>query len=178
MPAIKLLGVWLQEDMGWNENTKQICKKAFSRISILSKLKYVGIEIEDLLHIYTLFIRCIPEYCSTVFHSSLSEHLIHKIETIQSTCLKIILQENYVSYQAALEMCGLERLSTRREKRLSNFSMKCIKNEFNKNMFPKNDEKKKEPFFVNFARTEKYKNSTIPYCQRILNNQFKKAKNT
>ena len=68
MSVIKLLGVWLQEDLGWNENTKQICKKAFSRISLLSKLKYVGIEIEDLLKIYKLFIRCIPEYCSTAFH--------------------------------------------------------------------------------------------------------------
>ena len=23
----KLLGIWLQEDLGWNENTRQICKK-------------------------------------------------------------------------------------------------------------------------------------------------------
>jgi len=50
----------------------------------LSKLKYVGIEIEELINIYKLFIRCIPEYCSTVFHSSLSEELSSKIETIQS----------------------------------------------------------------------------------------------
>ena len=32
----KMLGIWLQEDLGWEENTKQICKKAYSRISILS----------------------------------------------------------------------------------------------------------------------------------------------
>ena len=50
--------------------------------------------------------------------------------------------------------------------------MKCIKNEFTKSMFPQN-ENKKEPFFVNFARTEQYKNSAIPQCQRALNNHFK-----
>ena len=38
-----MLGVWLQEDLGWEENTKQICKKAYSSLSILTKLKYVGI---------------------------------------------------------------------------------------------------------------------------------------
>ena len=159
--------------MGWQENTKQICKKAFSRISLLSKLKYVGIDTEDLLTIYKLFIRCIPEYCSTAFHSSLSQELANKIETIQSTCLRVILSENYVSYSAALEMCGLEKLSTRRENRLLTFSLRCLKNDFTKIMFPQNEDKK-EPFFVNFARTEKYKNSAIPQCQRRLNEHFKK----
>ena len=32
----KMLGIWLQEDLSWDENTKQICKKAYSRVSILS----------------------------------------------------------------------------------------------------------------------------------------------
>ena len=40
-----VLGVWLQEDMKWEENTKQICVKAYSRVGILCKLKYVGIQI-------------------------------------------------------------------------------------------------------------------------------------
>ena len=173
-----MLGVWLQEDLGWHENTKQICKKAFTRISLLTKLKYVGIQTEDLLDIYQLFIRCIPEYCSTVFHTSLTEEQSDKIETIQSTSLKIILSENYVSYNAALEMCGLERLSARREKRLLSFSLKCIKNEFTQPMFPSNDANKKEAFHVNFARTEQYKCSTIPQCQRTLNLYFKSKNST
>ena len=171
-----MLGVWLQEDLKWQENTKQICKKAFSRISLLSKLKYVGINTDDLLTIYKLFIRCIPEYCSTAFHSSLTEELSNKIETIQSTSLKIILCDNYVSYTAALEMCNLEKLSTRREKRQLRFSLKCIKNDFNQHMFPKNNCNKREPFEVNFARTETYKRSTIPECQRGLNKYFMKNK--
>ena len=178
MPVIKLLGVWLQEDLGWQENTKQICKKAFSRVSLLSKLKYVGVEIEELINIYTLFIRCIAEYCSTAFHASLTEELSHKLETIQSTSLKIILQENYVSYDAALEMCGLDRLSIRRERKLLSFSKKCLQNDFTTSMFPNNDTYKREPFYVNFARTEQYKNSAIPQCQRALNTHFMVPKNT
>ena len=109
---------------------------------------------------YKLFIRCIPEYCSTVFHSSLSEELSSKIETIQSTCLKIILGDNYVSYSAALEMSNLEKLSSRREKRPFSFDLKCLKNYFTSDMFPVNEESKREKFQVKFARTEKYKRST------------------
>ena len=170
----KLLGVWLQEDLGWQHNTRKICINAYSRMPILGKLKYVGVSTEDLLTIYKLFVRCIPEYCSTVFHSSLTHDQTYKIERIQANSLKIILDENYVSYEAALEMCGLQTLSERREKRQLSFSLKCIKNSFTKSMFPTNQGDKKEKFVVNFARTEKYKKSAIPQCQRILNKHFSK----
>ena len=96
LSVIKLLGVWLQEDMGWEENTKQISIKSYSRIGILGKLKYAGLEIDTLLTIYKLFIRCIPEYCSTAFHTSLTEDQSYRIERIQANCLKVILGENYV----------------------------------------------------------------------------------
>ena len=34
--TIKLLGVWLDEDGGWKTNTQAICKKAYSRVSMLT----------------------------------------------------------------------------------------------------------------------------------------------
>ena len=53
----KILGCWVDEDAGkWATNTTEICKSAYSRISLLSKLKYVGVTTEDLLEIYCLFI--------------------------------------------------------------------------------------------------------------------------
>ena len=55
--ACKVLGVWITQDAGdWTRNTKEICKSAYARISMLTKLKYVGVGIEDLLEIYSLFI--------------------------------------------------------------------------------------------------------------------------
>ena len=53
--VFKVLGIWLQEDLKWDFNTKQICIKAYSRMNILNKLKYVGIGESDLT-IYKLFI--------------------------------------------------------------------------------------------------------------------------
>ena len=64
IPVTKLLGVWLPEDLTWSRNCAEICIKAYSRVSMLTKLKYVGVKIEDLLDIYTLYIRSITEYCS------------------------------------------------------------------------------------------------------------------
>ena len=77
--VIKILGLWLQDDLKWDYNTKQICIKAYSRMNILNKLKYAGIKEADLVIIYKLFIRSICEYSSAVFHSSLTQELSSKI---------------------------------------------------------------------------------------------------
>ena len=36
LSATKLLGVWITEDLSWEKNTKEICIKSFSRISMLT----------------------------------------------------------------------------------------------------------------------------------------------
>ena len=145
---------------------------------MLTKLKYVGTSTEDLIDIYILFVRSVAEYCSVVFHSSMTQEESEKLERIQKTCLRVILGEMYVSYEAALEMTGLQTLSLRRGKRCLDFSLKCIKHPKNKRIFPLNNREfgqaqhTKETFEVNFAKTGAYKKSTIPYCQRLLNEHF------
>jgi hypothetical protein len=169
------LGVWITEDMTWNKHVSQICKGCYPRVKMLSKLKYVGVEVEELINIYTLFIRSKTEYCSTVFHSSLSERLSDKIEAIQKTCLRVILGEMYISYEAALEMSGLESLHMRRTNRSLKFALKCASHPTASTMFPPNptldthDVRYRERFEVNKSRTETYKKSAIPYLQRRLN---------
>ena len=49
-----------------------MCKKAFARMTMLTKLKYVGTSRENLLDIYKLYIRGVLEYCSVVWHSTLT----------------------------------------------------------------------------------------------------------
>ena len=86
----------------------------------------------------------------------------------------------YISYTSALEMCGLESLFMRRKKRCLDFARKCLKHPKMRKLFPLNPEtsgyelRKKELFKVNFAHTTSYKQSTIPYCQRLLNTYYSK----
>lgn len=102
------------------------------------------------------------------------------IERVQKTCLKVILGDSYVSYSAALEMCGLQTLHDRREARCLDFAVKCVKHPLNKRIFPFNSNlgkeentiRNRELFEVNFARTEQYRKSAIPFCQRKLNSYF------
>ena len=120
------------------------------------------------------------EYCAVVFHPSLNQDDIRKLEMIQKTCLKVILGDMYISYAAALEMCGLETLFKRRQKRCLDFALKCVKHPKLKSLFPFNPEtseydlRKKEIFKINFAHTSSYKESAIPFCQRLLNMHYSK----
>ena len=147
---------------------------------MLTKLRYAGVSTEDLLDIYVKFIRGITEYCSVVFHSRLTVAQTQDLERIQKTCLKIILAENYVSYEAALEMCALDTLHDRREQRCLVFSLKSAYHPLNSRLFPQNSSgiiskpRQNEKYEVNFARTSAYQDSAIPYCQRLLNSYFKK----
>ena len=177
--AQKILGMWVSADLSWSQNCQEICRKAYSRLSMLTKLKYVGVRIEDLIDIYILYIRSLAEYCSVAFHSSLTVEQSNKIERIQKTCLRVILGDMYIHYTSALEMTGLDTLLERRVQRCLKFSLKSIKHERNSKLFPLNktagilNTRQSETFTVNFAATSAYRDSAIPYCQRLLNTHFK-----
>ena len=179
VPVSQILGLWISEDLTWTKNCKEICRKGFSRLSMITKLKYVGVGTDDLITIYILFIRSVTEYCAVAFHSSLTVEQSEKLERIQKTCLRVILGDSYTSYSDALAKCGLQTLFARRQKRCLDFSLRCLKHPRNKNIFPLNPVtsdykiREKEIFHVNFARTSTYKKSAIPFCQRMLNDHFK-----
>ena len=142
---------------------------------MLTKLKYAGVGMKDLVETYTLFIRSRAEYVSVAFHSSLTKRAI---ERIHSTCLKVILGERYLSYEDALLKTGLKTLKQRREDKCLSFSLKCLKHPQLKRLFPRNENlhqtRKKDEFKINFAYTEHYRKSAIPYCQLMLNNHASK----
>ena len=155
-------------------------KKAYSRIPLLTKLKYVGTCTEDLITIYSLFIRSCLEYCSVAFHSSLTVAQSDMLERAQRVCLKVILSEMYIDYASSLEMCSLSTLHNRRQKRCTTFSLRALKHQKHKHMFPISENysvntyelRNPEKYTVNFSSGEKYKQSTIPFLQRNLNKIF------
>ena len=171
----KILGVWVSEDLSWAKNCQEISKKAYSRIKMLSKLKYAGLKMADLVNIYILHIRSVTEYCSSSFHSSLTSEQDKKLETIQKVLLKVIMGPSYVSYEDALQTVGLKTLHARREERCLAFGLKALKHKQLGNMFPVNPVdsnhmlRGREPYHVNFAQTEAYKQSAVPTIQRMLN---------
>ena len=173
--ATKIVGVWLTSDLKWDKNTREMSKRAYSRISMLTKLKYVGVHTDDLIEIYILYIRSVLEYCAVVWHSSLTVELARRLEMVQKTCLRVILGEEYDSYEDALDSCNLKTLFERRQARCLTFARRCLKHPVHTRMFPLNlsnqgnKYKSREKFVVNFAKTKTYMKSAVPYLQRMLN---------
>ena len=142
---------------------------------MLHKLVEFNVPTEDLLTIYILYIRSILEQSCQVWHSSLTFENLTDIERVQKNALRIILKNDYENYAQALLKSGLESLVDRREQLCLKFARSALKNENVKDMFPMNSPdcpteiRDREPFSVTFARTDRLKDSAIPYMQRLLN---------
>ena len=169
----KLLGLVIRDDLSWKENTAVITKRAYSRMLILKKLVQFDVPLDDLIQIYTLYIRSLTEQLSVVWHSSITKGEQKDIERIQKVALRIILGQDYYSYADSLKKTGLETLTTRRTKLCLNFAKKCVKNNATSWMFPQKvsnvDTRDPEKFQVFKAKTDRLLKSSIPYMQRLLN---------
>ena len=166
----------------FDKNTEDICRRAFARITMITKLKYVGVPEHDLLDIFKLFIRSLMEYCCVAWHSSLTQAQTYDMERVQKTALKVILGDGYQDYETALKHCNLETLFSRRETRCLSFGLKCLEHPKHTKMFPLNvceeelNLRDQNKFNVNFAKHSYYKDSAIPYIQNLLNEHASKKK--
>ena len=148
-------------------------------MKMLTKLKYAGVGRNNLLYLYKLFIRGSADYCSVAWHSGLTQAQSKAIEKIQSTALANFLNRDYISYDDAWLKTGLTTLYQRQQERC--FSLKCLKHPQNSRLFPRNMEntnfvRDHEEFKVHYARHEFYKNSAIPFNQRLLNTNAKESR--
>ena len=174
----KLLGLVIRDDLSWKSNTSVITRKAYSRMVIIKKLVKFNVPLEDLLHIYSLYIRSVTEQSAVVWHNSITKGEQKDLERIQKVALRIILGSNYTSYAEALRYTGLNTLATRRKHLCLKFAIKCVKNQSTAWMFPKKvqqvDTRYPEKFVVTNAKTDRLAKSAIPYMQKLLNTHWKK----
>ena len=80
---ISLLGIVVSSDLSWAPNTKAMCRKAFSRLWILRRLKLLNVSQSDLLDVYEKQIICICEYACPVWTGALTRQEVVQIECVQ-----------------------------------------------------------------------------------------------
>ena len=141
---------------------------------MLHKLYSFNLSDEDMVTIYTLYIRSILEQSCQVWHFSITHEEKADIERVQKAACKVILGERYSDYPSALDALNLDSLATRRQ----TLSLKFAKFNQTKDMFSLNnndaiDVRHRDKFQVQFAKGSRLLDSAIPQLQRALNDDAK-----
>ena len=112
-----------------------------------------------------------------VWGPSLTQENIEDLERMQKSFAKLILKQNYKNYENALIILNLEKLEDRRTKLCRKFANNGIMNNTLKDLFPLNEKKhimnnrNQEKYKVNFANTNRLKNSSVITMQKLLNEE-------
>ena len=84
----KHLGLFLSNDGTWHEHIDYITSKAWQRVNIMRKLKFL-LDRESLQIIYTSFIRPILEYSDIVW-DNITQYEVIALQTIQNEAARIV----------------------------------------------------------------------------------------
>ena len=173
----KLLGVIISNDLKWQENTKEICKKAYKRMWALRRMKVLDVEPLVMLDVYKKEIRAVLELAVPAWNSGLTQKQIAEIERVQRVAIYIILSNSKTgksefSYDMGLVILDLEPLYIRREKLCRAFAKKTLKSKhsdiFNTRKNYYNTRLKKD-FSEYKCNTNRFYNSPVNYLTRLLN---------
>ena len=171
---MKLLGVKITSDLKWSANTQYTTNRAYKKLWMLRRLKAFGANQTELTDIYCKHIRFILEFAAVVWHSGLSQENIGDIERVQKSACAIILGKEYESYENALYVLNLEKLSARRQTLCLKFAKRAFKSDkFSSWFVPDkktyNTRRKMCKTKPAQARTTRFKKSPLPYLTSLLN---------
>ena len=154
-------------------------------MTILRRLYTFNVPYDDLVLIYCLYIRSLLEQNCNVWSASITQEENDDIERVQKVACRIILKDDYTSYQEAITILNINSLRSRRQQLGLKFAKKCLKNERTRDLFPQNpnfsedileNNRHTEKYTVNFASTGRLMNSAIPSMQRALNSDYISSK--
>ena len=121
---LKILGVILMPNLKWNDNTEYICKKAYSKMWAMRRMKAMGLDSFTLIDFYLKEVRVHLELAVPVWHSGLTISLSRDIERVQCVAIGIVLGQSEFHYIQACSSLGLKPLFIRRQELCERFALK------------------------------------------------------
>ena len=173
---MKILGINFSSRPDMSAQVEAICRKFRGRIWTLRHLYHSGFSEAELLTVYKATILPCHDYCSNVFHSSLTLSQSITLERLQAKALKAIYGYD-PSYRELMEKASLTTLRARREARELAFANKCLTSDRFSRWFPRRQEVRNtrltDQFVEEFARCNRYYNSPLFSMRRRLNLVFR-----
>ena len=139
---------------------------------MLRRLKEFGAKVPELLLVYVAQIRCLLEYVVPVWQGAITDQEKTDLERVQKSALRIILGDKYGTYSTALKKSGLTDLETRRRNICKKFAIKSAKHKKHQKWFqtkPRFKTRNNLKYSIPHTRTERLKQSAIPYLTSLLN---------
>ena len=170
--STKLLGLYVSNDLTWEDHVNHIYKKAAKRLYSLVMLKRAAVSVNDMVTYYTVTIRPIMEYCCQVWHSRLTRSQTELLESVQKRALRIIHSSSHLTddYSSLLQLSKLETLTARRYRMC--MKLFCQMQSENHKLFPllapyanvDRHTRVSKDFKLPVCRTNRLKDSFIPFC--------------
>ena len=104
-PSEKILGVYVDDNLMWNNHFQHVSKKISSYLWLLSKIRSY-LSVEHRLMFYNAYVRLHFDYCNTVWSNTSSGH-INKISKLQRRACKLIQAQDYTDIQEALKRLNI-----------------------------------------------------------------------
>ena len=173
--SLRILGVILTPNLKWVENTEFICKKAYSKIWAMRRMKSLGLDPFTILDYYMKEVRVHLELAVPVWHSGLTIKLSADIERVQRVAVGIIVDLPQFHYMQTCSMLGLKPLYIRRLELCQRFALKTsAPSSRHSDLFqPEKDgshwTRSGHRYREHICSTGRFYNSPLPFLTRTLN---------
>lgn len=160
--CVKLLGVFIDNKLNFNDHVASLCAKAAKQINVLQRLKRM-LDPDVKLLLYKAFISCHFNYCPVVWHACGAANT-RKLERLQYRALKFVFNDHSSSYDELLSKADMPTLEVSRLrflalevfKALNRISPSFICDMFNVNFRAHNYNLRGNALIHNHSRTTRY----------------------
>ena len=120
------------------------------------------------------------EQAVAIWNSGLTKGQVNDLEKIQKVALKIILEDDYRSYDMACNQFNLKTLSDRRLDLCTNFAVKLFQSNRSEQFFTRSNRqvetRHEDPVLVKKCNTVRCYNAPHNYLSRLVNKNKDKVK--
>ena len=134
MEFTKILGIIIDNNLGWESQTSKMVQRGASLLRQFAQLRRFGLSPQNLTNLYKTYVRPALQYGCQVWHPGLTKAQDLKIERIQKRSCRIILGYEYNSYEEILT--SLNTLSARRQELLMTFGRSCLSSDLFRSILP------------------------------------------
>ena len=173
---MRILGILVQSNLGWNAQINQMVGKASKTIWVLRRMKALGVDETTLVNFWTAEGRVHLEMGCPVWHSSLTLAQSRALDRCQRVAMAAIVGHWAPSHTQQLADLGLSRLFARRVQICRRFAQSTAEKSRHRDIFtaahnnPGRQGKHTRHYLEPRARTATYYKSPVPYLTRLLNN--------